>query len=273
MARICSICEKQLKLMDVYVHLKDGLICKDCCEKFGYKIPSFQNTSKLSKMTKAELLQQPSSTETLPPIPEKSAYKQLEMMVIQNPPISLKKGEVCFYEGDAQAIHIKNVVVGSKSKGSGASIRVAKGLSFHTGGGGSKTIRKDVVERFNGNLYLTNMRIVLLTPKFGFDLPILKITQFSKRSDGFIIYSGSNSYSVGSKDTSKIVSIINLMDQAFDEQEQNVTQKSQSIKKSNSKASSQTDPYEEIKKLKELFDMGIITEDEFKAKKKKLLDI
>ena len=33
------------------------------------------------------------------------------------------------------------------------------------------------------------------------------------------------------------------------------------------------DPYEELKKLKELLDMGIVTEEEFEAKKKKLLDL
>ena len=33
------------------------------------------------------------------------------------------------------------------------------------------------------------------------------------------------------------------------------------------------DPYEEMKKLKELLDMGIITEEDFEKKKKKLLDL
>ena len=33
------------------------------------------------------------------------------------------------------------------------------------------------------------------------------------------------------------------------------------------------DPYEELKKLKELLDMGIVTQEEFEAKKKKLLDL
>lgn len=33
------------------------------------------------------------------------------------------------------------------------------------------------------------------------------------------------------------------------------------------------DPYEEVKKLKELLDMGILTEEEFQAKKKELLGL
>ena len=34
-----------------------------------------------------------------------------------------------------------------------------------------------------------------------------------------------------------------------------------------------SDPYEELKKLKELLDLGIVTEEEFEAKKKQLLDL
>jgi hypothetical protein len=33
------------------------------------------------------------------------------------------------------------------------------------------------------------------------------------------------------------------------------------------------DPYEEVKKLKELLDMGIVTEAEFQKKKKELLQL
>ena len=41
----------------------------------------------------------------------------------------------------------------------------------------------------------------------------------------------------------------------------------------NNKKVDKTDPYEEIKKLKELLDMGIITEEEFNQKKKSLLNL
>ena len=35
----------------------------------------------------------------------------------------------------------------------------------------------------------------------------------------------------------------------------------------------ENDPYEEVKKLKELLDMGIVTEEEFETKKKELLNL
>ena len=55
---------------------------------------------------------------------------------------------------------------------------------------------------------------------------------------------------------------------------------SQSASQSTSQAAPQTarepiqyDPYEEVKKLKELLDMGIVTEEEFQKKKKELLGL
>ena len=39
------------------------------------------------------------------------------------------------------------------------------------------------------------------------------------------------------------------------------------------RAAPANDPYEELKKLKELLDLGIVTEEEFETKKKQLLDL
>lgn len=36
--------------------------------------------------------------------------EKLQNLVIKDPNINLKKGEVCFYKGSAQSCHIKNVV-------------------------------------------------------------------------------------------------------------------------------------------------------------------
>lgn len=47
----------------------------------------------------------------------------------------------------------------------------------------------------------------------------------------------------------------------------------EAAKSSRPAAQAPTDPYEEIKKLKELLDLGIVTEEEFENKKKQLLDL
>jgi len=47
----------------------------------------------------------------------------------------------------------------------------------------------------------------------------------------------------------------------------------QEAAKSGPVAQAPSDPYEELKKLKELLDLGIVTEEEFETKKKQLLDL
>ena len=46
-----------------------------------------------------------------------------------------------------------------------------------------------------------------------------------------------------------------------------------SVQKGQTARPAAMDPYEELKKLKELLDMGIVTEEEFNAKKKQLLGL
>ncbi len=53
----------------------------------------------------------------------------------------------------------------------------------------------------------------------------------------------------------------------------NAVQSTPSVENSNSVTNSQIDPYEEVKKAKELLDMGVISQEEFDAKKKDLLGI
>ena len=104
--------------------------------------------------------------------------EKLARLVVPAPGISLNEGEVCYYCKAASAVHQKNVVTGRTSGGAGVSFRVAKGVSIRTGGGNSQVIRENVNECFEGTLYITNIRIILLAPKYGFDLYISKISQF-----------------------------------------------------------------------------------------------
>ena len=47
----------------------------------------------------------------------------------------------------------------------------------------------------------------------------------------------------------------------------------ETVKSGGTEAPAVSDPYEEVKKLKELLDLGIVTEEEFETKKKQLLDL
>ncbi len=110
--------------------------------------------------------------------------------------IVLKEGELCCYQSPAQNLKVKNVVTGHKSSGSGMSVRIMKGVSIHSGGGGSSVIRQNVEERTPGTLYITNKRVVMLCPKGAFDKPISSLSGIIPYRDGIAFQFGSASYTV-----------------------------------------------------------------------------
>ena len=61
--------------------------------------------------------------------------------------------------------------------------------------------------------------------------------------------------------------------EAADEPYQSASQSTSQAAPQTAREPIQYDPYEEVKKLKELLDMGIVTEEEFQKKKKELLGL
>lgn len=255
----CVICDKESGWTSNNTPI--GRVCPDCMQQLANKSITLLNIKKhnieeLKTICGVNNTMQDEITKDI------SAYEKLGKKIIENVPLSLKKEEVCFYMNDAKAFHSKNVVTGTKSGGAGASLRIAKGVSIRTGGGESKVVRGNVNEYFDGTLYITNMRIILLAPKYGFDVMIPKITQLSYRNDGFFIYVGSKCYSVITHDVKNIKNLIDLINEASQEQETKSTTENK-----------QNDSFAELREYKKLLDEGIITIDEFEAKKKQLLNL
>lgn len=148
----------------------------------------------------------------------RTACERLTELIIPNPSINLQSDEVCFFQGLAYGVNDKNVITGYSGNGAGISVRVAKGLSIHTGGSAKKAIRSNVTERSSGKFYITNQRIILLSPKYGFELSIPKITSTQIDNDRIVFYSNGKSYSVEVNDFAKAVWILRLMDSGFLEQ-------------------------------------------------------
>ena len=198
-----------------------------------------------------------------------SPEEKLQRLIIEEPHISLNEGEVCYYCNTASAIHQKNVVTGRTSGGAGVSFRVAKGVSIRTGGGNSQVIRENVNEYFEGTLYITNIRIILLAPKYGFDLYISKITQLLYKDFDLEIFSGSKCYQVLTADRDNIQELVELMNN------QRVFKDEKWLKKQHQNPVNSTTPNikKELSDLKWLLDEGIITQEEFDAKKKLLLGL
>ena len=87
-----------------------------------------------------------------------------------------QKNEVVVYAAPAQTFKDKEQVVGYSRGSSGASIRVAKGLSVHTGGGSSRAIRQEVRSTNNGDFIITNKRILFVGKDDSFEFKIDNIS-------------------------------------------------------------------------------------------------
>ena len=144
-------------------------------------------------------------------------YEKLQNLIVKYPNINLQKGEVCFYEGYAQSYRKKNVVTGYKGAGAGVSVRIAKGVSVHTGGSGRQAIREDVSEKHDAQFFITNKRLLLLADKYGFTVRIQSILQMQFKTDGMIIHTASKQHTLLSNDIEMIKAIIGLMNDAYKE--------------------------------------------------------
>lgn len=85
-------------------------------------------------------------------------------------------GECIVYATPAQTFKDKTRTVGYTGKSAGASLRIAKGFTVHTGNSGSKPIRGTVRDFNGGDLIITNKRIVFVGKDDSFDLPLKKLS-------------------------------------------------------------------------------------------------
>lgn len=266
---ICSLCGNEVGLNRFKLKDNDGWICPSCLKKAGgtasmnlrkVTIEEIKGRIRVHEdnQEKQAILDNNNGNFELTNL---SAKEKLDKLIIENPTMSLKVNEKCFYQGPAQAYHTKNVVTGYKGGGAGVSIRVAKGFSIHTGSGGGSAVRQTIGETYNGTLYITNERFVLLAPKYGFEIPSVKISNFSAHKDGFEIYQGAKCFQFLTKDVQNILKLTELMNKVFNEQSNVPVEK---MLKSTP---------DMLREYKDLMDSGIITKEEFEAKKKQLLNL
>lgn len=138
---------------------------------------------------------------------------QTELPIVQNiRGIILKSGEVCHYQSDAYVLVIKNEVVGRTAGYRGASIRVAKGLTLHTGGSRGHSIRQDVPYTYPGVFTMTNKRFVMTGEK-AFEYPLDKLTYFNDYDGGkgLVMQFGRSSFTVLMNEPYWVPKIIDLL--------------------------------------------------------------
>ena len=121
--------------------------------------------------------------------------KELPKLSTQD--IILKKNEFCCFIGNGITYKTKTITTGYINNRKGGSIRITKGISYHTGTGQSQAIRENQTTKYEGILYLTNQRLIYISPNDdSFDKPISKLTSVLEAEDGVIIQIGSKTYSI-----------------------------------------------------------------------------
>ena len=126
---------------------------------------------------------------------------------------------------------------------------------------------------YEGTLYITNIRFILLAEKYGFDIYISKITQFKSSGSSFELFSGSKCYLVFTTDEvdNYVYDLVQLMNnQGIFKDEKWLKEQQKHV---NSISSTNLNIKQELSDLKWLLDEGIITQEEFDAKKKQLLGL
>lgn len=120
-----------------------------------------------------------------------------ELPVLEPYAIMMHAGELCHYQAVASVLIIKNQVVGRTGGSGGVSVRVAKGLTLHSGRGASRTIRQDISYTYPGILSITNQRIIM-TGDQGFECPLSKLTSLLpyNRYEGITLQFGRSTYTL-----------------------------------------------------------------------------
>ena len=106
---------------------------------------------------------------------------------VVNAPIFLKRDEVAVFTTPASLQVVKTRVVGRQGGYGGGSIRIAKGLSIHTGRTSSTPIYGDVATHYPGTLTLTTKRLIFTGTDKSFDSSLSSITSLNVFSDGFVV--------------------------------------------------------------------------------------
>lgn len=106
-------------------------------------------------------------------------------------------GEVIVYAVPSATFKDQEKIVAYAGRSSGASVRVAKGLTVRTGSSRGNPIRNTVRKHNSGDLIVTNKRIVFIGKDDSFDFPIDKISATKPLTlDSFVLQSGSSSKNI-----------------------------------------------------------------------------
>ncbi|ABS49433.1 MULTISPECIES: hypothetical protein [Yersinia pseudotuberculosis complex] len=103
----------------------------------------------------------------------------------------LRNDEIAYFAEFAKLR--ENKTVGYSSGGSSVRVRVAKGVSIGSGGGRSRAMKEDIITS-EGELVITNRRVIFAGNNKSFETPLTKLTNYESYLDGIKFHMDSKSY-------------------------------------------------------------------------------
>lgn len=110
--------------------------------------------------------------------------------------IFLLNGEICHFIDRAIIVKEKKEITGYEGGSTGWSFRVLNGVNYRVGKNKGHPIREIVNDKTKGIFYITNIRIIFVAKRNGFDKKIDKITAIVPYSNAISIQIGSDSYTL-----------------------------------------------------------------------------
>lgn len=107
----------------------------------------------------------------------------------------LTSGEVCHFV-DKSCLVTQKTIRHTRRRSSGTSFRIAKGITYHTGGGLSSPVEQDIPVYTPGYLYITNKRIVFAAKEKAFDKKLSTLSALTPYSDAAGLQFGSKTYNL-----------------------------------------------------------------------------
>lgn len=203
MAKYCAVCQNKIGFFSPWLNLTDGYLCNNCAKKVGLgglnKIDD-QATALVSSKDIKDWINENIIVDPQKVISVVTEEKEEDIKYLQNCDLTelahatdkavLRKNEYVFYEvnGGVQWYEDRVHRTGSHYSGMGMSFKVAKGVYIHSGRGhssGRSYTEKEVVHE--GDIILTNKRILLVSPNDSAQITLSSIVNVQPYSDGIVI--------------------------------------------------------------------------------------
>lgn len=292
MKQQCCTCGKTIRFSALLgnegLRLSDGYACFSCCKKAGYGkglIASMKlvlisqeefilkyNSALSSKKSKFSRFEDKPVEIDYSNFSDSLLESEIKKYIVVNPGIMLDTDEVCYFCVPCHSIRFKNVVVGTNTTSAhiGGS---KKGIYLGNGYSSKVNDRKNVAEKYQGHFFLTNKRMICNALKYSFEIPLTNITSLTTYSDGLTVMSKGVSYNVSFEGISRFKNLVNLNNE-IEERRKKIEKERKVINNNHHNLKFEKNNIPDlIREYKKLMDDGIITQEEFDAKKKELLGL